>query len=116
MRCRNCRYIAGEVKVYIPHGVDLCVSSAGSSSFDTECRRSIEGTLARTHLRYQEELEKYEKKYATFEETYTESFKRIKEKREAELKDLMDSCINRPEDFPLFDEDEEEIDEDSSPE
>jgi hypothetical protein len=68
------------------------------------------------YLRYQEELEKYEKKYATFEETYTESFKRIKEKREAELKDLMDSCINRPEDFPLFDEDEEEIDEDSSPE
>ena len=68
------------------------------------------------YLRYQEELEKYEKKYATFEETYTESFKRIKEKREAELKDLMDSCINRPEDFPLSDEDEEEINEDSSPE
>ncbi|WP_295861623.1 hypothetical protein [uncultured Fibrobacter sp.] len=59
------------------------------------------------YLRYQEELEEYEKKYATYKEIYTESFKKIEEKREAELKDLMDSCINHPEDFSLYDEDED---------
>ncbi|MBO7413764.1 MAG: hypothetical protein J6U20_08910 [Fibrobacter sp.] len=48
------------------------------------------------YLRYQEELEEYEKKYAIFNETYDQ----IEEKRVAELKNLMDSCINHPEDFP----------------
>lgn len=61
------------------------------------------------YLRYQEELEEYEKKYAIFNETYDQ----IKEKRVAELKNLMDSCINHPEDFPpsndeYFDYDDEE--------
>lgn len=61
------------------------------------------------YLRYQEELEEYEKKYAIFNETYDQ----IEEKRVAELKNLMDSCINHPEDFPpsndeYFDYDDEE--------
>ena len=45
------------------------------------------------YLRYEDDVKAYNKKY----ETYTETYNKIKEKREAELRSQMDSCINQQE-------------------
>ena len=45
------------------------------------------------YLRYEDDVKAYNKKY----ETYTETYNKIKEKREAELRSQTDSCINQQE-------------------
>jgi hypothetical protein len=72
--------------------------------------------LTEEFLRYEEDLKAHEEEVKAYEEqkaAYTEAyFKHLDEyynKRSAELKSLLDSCVNHPEDFEPENQDEADL-------